>query len=561
MQTWPRRSRAPGIPCWRIGTIPWSTVEGDSELAPPLLALAQRSFDIGEAIWAHAVAREAACHAEPELQPQAHLIAAETALHAGYLNDAQKWLSGAALASDPAAGQADPTPQQGSGASSTADWLRELDDQRVPLWLTEISSSDFANSGQRPDAAAMQQLQRHRGRILKAFQLCEEDDFDAALAQLAQPLAAASASASATPLLRSLRRTARALVLTWAGRFPEALTSLQDALFNGPGELVLGGIAGELSARLELLTSGEPSALSNSLFRLPGSHRDPVELLLDRSMNARFEGHAQEAAAFLDVASGHASGDDPGTEPSSQRRSFFLPSASAADPVLNGIGRSLRQLALTKLRYQITADRQLPEEQLESLASELNTLGRPPASSFDRGLAELELGLAFAHREPAPAPNGGDKRLVHVRRHLIAAGNSFENCGSSAWQRIAEQELADINAALDIPRVSVPRPTGIPATSFPPTLETARAEASAVTPSPVSPESADHRPDPFAGLTEREAEVAAFVAAGLPNREVAQKLHLSVRTVEVHLSRVFTKLGLRSRVELSILAHRITDEH
>ena len=59
-----------------------------------------------------------------------------------------------------------------------------------------------------------------------------------------------------------------------------------------------------------------------------------------------------------------------------------------------------------------------------------------------------------------------------------------------------------------------------------------------------------------ADLTPRELDVALLVVQGASNRDVAGALHLSVRTVEVHLGRVFRKLGARSRVELTVLAHR-----
>ncbi|MBE9941513.1 helix-turn-helix domain-containing protein, partial [Cellulosimicrobium cellulans] len=58
-------------------------------------------------------------------------------------------------------------------------------------------------------------------------------------------------------------------------------------------------------------------------------------------------------------------------------------------------------------------------------------------------------------------------------------------------------------------------------------------------------------------LTERELDVALLVVQGASNREAADQLYLSVRTVEVHLGRVFRKLGVRSRVELTVLAHRV----
>ena len=58
-------------------------------------------------------------------------------------------------------------------------------------------------------------------------------------------------------------------------------------------------------------------------------------------------------------------------------------------------------------------------------------------------------------------------------------------------------------------------------------------------------------------LTERELEVAMLVVDCASNRDAASQLYVSVRTVEVHLGRVFAKLGVRSRVELSVLAHRM----
>ncbi|MFE9631910.1 LuxR C-terminal-related transcriptional regulator [Streptomyces sp. NPDC006463] len=54
-----------------------------------------------------------------------------------------------------------------------------------------------------------------------------------------------------------------------------------------------------------------------------------------------------------------------------------------------------------------------------------------------------------------------------------------------------------------------------------------------------------------AALTLREREVAALVAAGLSNQEVADRLYVSVRTVENHLHRTYGKLGITARSELA----------
>ncbi len=54
-----------------------------------------------------------------------------------------------------------------------------------------------------------------------------------------------------------------------------------------------------------------------------------------------------------------------------------------------------------------------------------------------------------------------------------------------------------------------------------------------------------------AGVTEREAEVLSALAGRLRNREIADQLHVSVRTVESHVAALLRKLGVTDRVELA----------
>jgi DNA-binding NarL/FixJ family response regulator len=54
-------------------------------------------------------------------------------------------------------------------------------------------------------------------------------------------------------------------------------------------------------------------------------------------------------------------------------------------------------------------------------------------------------------------------------------------------------------------------------------------------------------------LTPQQHQIAALVAGGATNREIAAKLYLSHRTVEHHLRNIFTRLGIRSRTELASL--------
>ena len=57
---------------------------------------------------------------------------------------------------------------------------------------------------------------------------------------------------------------------------------------------------------------------------------------------------------------------------------------------------------------------------------------------------------------------------------------------------------------------------------------------------------------PVEHLTEREREIALFTALGYPSKHVAEHLHLSARTVETHLARVYSKLGVSGREELRL---------
>jgi two-component system response regulator DctR len=59
-------------------------------------------------------------------------------------------------------------------------------------------------------------------------------------------------------------------------------------------------------------------------------------------------------------------------------------------------------------------------------------------------------------------------------------------------------------------------------------------------------------------LTDRERDVMRLVVEGLPNKLIADQLDISVRTVEVHRSRVFDKMEVKSAVELANLMRNLT---
>ena len=101
------------------------------------------------------------------------------------------------------------------------------------------------------------------------------------------------------------------------------------------------------------------------------------------------------------------------------------------------------------------------------------------------------------------------RRRVQARPHLRTAVELFHGLGTVPWRERAEAEL---------------RATG----------ETAR----------------KHDVSTLDQLTPQELQIATLVADGLTNRDIAAHLYLSPRTIDYHLRKVFSKLGIASRSEL-----------
>jgi DNA-binding CsgD family transcriptional regulator len=76
---------------------------------------------------------------------------------------------------------------------------------------------------------------------------------------------------------------------------------------------------------------------------------------------------------------------------------------------------------------------------------------------------------------------------------------------------------------------------------------------------PVQPvaEPETHSAAASLGLTQREAEVLALVAAGRTNRQIGQELFITPKTASIHVSRILAKLGVAGRGEAAAIAHRL----
>ena len=140
-------------------------------------------------------------------------------------------------------------------------------------------------------------------------------------------------------------------------------------------------------------------------------------------------------------------------------------------------------------------------------------------------LARRDLEAALAAAEEAVAASEVVGIPLERGRALLAAGEALRRLGQRrrAAEKLeaAKQIIAELGAPLWVARAE---------------KELRRARP---------------RPRRDRELTSAERGVAALVAAGRTNREVAAELFTTVGTVEVHLTRIYRKLGLRSRTELA----------
>ncbi|TQM44301.1 putative ATPase [Pseudonocardia cypriaca] len=139
-------------------------------------------------------------------------------------------------------------------------------------------------------------------------------------------------------------------------------------------------------------------------------------------------------------------------------------------------------------------------------------------------------------RQPYPAAYAHLRRaeaLLATRASSTAAAESLRRAGQIARELGATPFLAEIADLADRARVRIDEPE--------PAAEPAR---------PDVPD------DELAALTARELEVLTELACGHTNREIAQRLFISEKTVGVHISRIYAKLDVHSRVQASAVLMR-----
>ncbi|WP_460886458.1 helix-turn-helix transcriptional regulator [Promicromonospora xylanilytica] len=575
-----RRADEPLIAMWHTAL---STLAGDPLLADGLVELAEQHLARGDVHRAHEVAREAASHGTDRVRARAFAVAGRAALWAGHVHDAVVHLRRATHAADngSSAGGA----AAGSALGGAADAARPLG---IALALLEgrpdaVLPDDATGADRAVIAAARKTIRLLDGAPGEASAILSE------VAELAPARPPGrwfdGPDEAMTPLAEAHLRVAQSYLALRLGDITGAASVLDDAVERLPVALAFGGLGIALARRLDLVRDGHLSRPTAALeASVPGQVAPVVRAatLGDRAQTAVLDGRWVEAATLLGLAA-ERGGDDlrrlwlPTPDPvellvlagqdraarrSHERLRLRVLPPVASESVSGYAGGPVRRRRLDLARAELAlADASGVNRARERAVEASLRVG----STFERGLTELVAARACA-RLGLPG---------EAAAHLLGAHELFEESGAKAWEHVAEQALKTPElvpsgtgraAAGDTLRRITPaapddarslgpaRPVGDPRAAGDP-----RASGElAGRPQDSAPDAGQEEPcGQWDGLlTERELDVARLVVQGRTNRQVAANLYVSVRTVEVHLGRVFRKLGVRSRTELAVLALR-----
>jgi DNA-binding CsgD family transcriptional regulator len=263
----------------------------------------------------------------------------------------------------------------------------------------------------------------------------------------------------------------------------------------------LGAIRGGRDSDAALLAEAERVA-----FRTPVA----TSSLLAAVQLAR--GLAELGAARYEQAYGHLRRVFDPADPAFQRVQQVWTLSYLADTAVH-TGRQDEARALLKTIEHITGDDPSPGARVALEYSRAVLAEDATAEAlFLSALDGAGRGLPW-HRARAELAYGSwlrrHRRIAESRVPLRAARGTFDALGARAWAERADQEL---------------RATG--ERGWQPTK------------------------GPSELLSPQEAQIAQLAAQGLSNREIAQRLYLSHRTVSSHLYRIFPKLGVTSRAQL-----------
>jgi DNA-binding CsgD family transcriptional regulator len=275
---------------------------------------------------------------------------------------------------------------------------------------------------------------------------------------------------------------------------------------------------------------------------------------LHLAITARWRGRVRTATELLNEAVDALSGLDVGfmawaeDELRACAALAGLPYERPRAPWRHGLHRA-EALRLEGLTFGATGDRQRAAAACEAAAADAlasGMTGEAMVALFDAA----RHGRAKAVTDDLSTLAGGaegpwfallaraTEALAHDDgRELDSCASEFETMGfvqfGAEWSRVAARAFERV---------------GLPARQI---AADRRADDLAARCEGIRSAMLDAGPHTEVGLTRRENDVAGLVADGLSNAAIAEQLGISVRTVETHLQRAFTKLGVHARSELA----------
>lgn len=222
---------------------------------------------------------------------------------------------------------------------------------------------------------------------------------------------------------------------------------------------------------------------------------------------AQARGDPQRLLAAAIQIEAHYDSAEPGTHLFGPARADALAQLGRAGEAAEALDRFLATAARTGRRSALMS------------AARVAALIAMARGDYDRAQADCERAASLAALIGLPL-EAGRIGLVAARCHYLAgrraaaeralrgARKRFIMTGASAYRLLADQCAAELGILLE------------------------------------------DSPDPFKGLTQREQDIALLVCQDLSNKQIAERLYLSPKTVETHLTRVFTKLNVAARGDL-----------
>jgi len=282
------------------------------------------------------------------------------------------------------------------------------------------------------------------------------------------------------------------------GMMDRAVAGMTEPQFVGPH----GIMRAELARR-----NGEPdrarAAIDDTIDRIEYCSDDLARITATAAVGLRVEGDAGQAARDRQDAEAEAH--------ARERANALIERTRLAAETCGPVEEA--ELATAEAEYARATDSAAPSTLWTRAASAWKSLGRPYPAAYARW---REAEALMTRRDRDGAARAASDALARARKL------------GSAWL-VDEIESLAARARLQLGDAA-PAPT-------------------------AAATNGDEADDPF-GLTPRERDVLALVAAGATNREIGERLHMAEKTASVHVSRILAKLNVRSRTEAAAVAHR-----